>query len=83
MVDRDDQSSRMTRDEDTIHIKDRGGRRCLPDRRKFSSSKHFPERRSRRHRRSGDDRRSLSNLKSRKKLERRRVFKEKYSEKAN
>jgi hypothetical protein len=72
----------MRESEDTIGIKvkDRGGRRRLPDRRQFSSSEHFPERRNLRHRRSDNDRRFLQNLKMRKKIERRRVFKEKYSE---
>jgi hypothetical protein len=51
----------------------------LADRRQFSSSEHFPERRNLRHRRSGSDRRTLYNLKMRKKIERRRIFKEKYS----
>jgi hypothetical protein len=64
---------------DIRSIKDRGGRRSLPDRRKFSSSDHFPERRFLRHRRSGSDRRSLQSIKVRKKLERRKAFKEKYS----
>jgi hypothetical protein len=64
---------------DVRTIKDRGGRRALPDRRKSSSSDHFPERRFMRYRRSGSDRRSLLNLKIRKKMERRRAFKEKYS----
>ena len=59
---------------------DRGGRRRLPDRRQFSSSDHFPERRNLRHRRSGTDRRNLQNQKARKKLERRKIFKEKYSD---
>ena len=59
---------------------DRGGRRRLPDRRQFSSSDHFPERRNLRHRRSGTDRRHLQNQKARKKLERRKMFKEKYSD---
>ena len=59
---------------------DRGGRRRLPDRRQFSSSDHFPERRNLRHRRSGVDRRNLQNQKARKKLERRKIFKEKYSD---
>ena len=72
----------MIESEDTIgkKVTDRGGRRRLPDRRQFSSSEHFPERRNLRHRRSGNDRRFLQNLKMRKKIERRRVFKEKYSE---
>jgi hypothetical protein len=60
-------------------IKDRGGRRRLADRRQFSSSDHFPERRNLRYRRSGSDRRTLQNLKMRKKIERRRIFKEKYA----
>ena len=72
----------MIESEDTIgkKVTDRGGRRRLPDRRQFSSSEHFPERRNLRYRRSGNDRRFLQNLKMRKKIERRRVFKEKYSE---
>jgi len=69
----------MSESEDTIGIKDRGGRRRLPDRRQFSSSDHFPERRNLRYRRSGTDRRTLLNLKMRKKIERRLIFKEKYS----
>jgi len=69
----------MSESEDTIGMKDRGGRRRLPDRRQFSSSDHFPERRNLRYRRSGTDRRTLLNLKMRKKIERRRIFKEKYS----
>jgi hypothetical protein len=63
-----------------IHsIKDRGGRRLLPDRRKSSSFDYFPERRFLRHRRSGLDRRSLQSLKVRKRMERRKAFKEKYT----
>jgi hypothetical protein len=69
----------MSKSEDNMDIKDRGGRRRLPDRRQFSSSEHFPERRNLRYRRSGSDRRILHNLKMRKKIERRRIFKEKYS----
>jgi len=69
----------MTESEDTSGLKDRGGRRRLPDRRQFSSSDHFPERRNLRYRRSGTDRRILQNFKMRKKIERRRIFKEKYS----
>lgn len=65
---------------DTDNSMDRGGRRRLPDRRQFSSSDHFPERRNLRHRRSGTDRRKLQNQKIRKKLERRKIFKEKYSD---
>ncbi len=68
--------------EDPVEIndlKDRGGRRVLPDRRRRSSSEHFPERRSHRHRRSGTDRRSLQNQKMRKRKERRQGFRDKYS----
>jgi hypothetical protein len=68
--------------EDPVEIndlKDRGGRRVLPDRRKRSSSEHFPERRSHRHRRCGADRRSLQNQKMRKRKERRQGFRDKYS----
>jgi hypothetical protein len=64
---------------DIRSIKDRGGRRSLADRRKSSSSDHFPERRFLRYRRSGSDRRSLQSAKVRKKIERRKAFKEKYS----
>ena len=64
---------------DINRLKDRGGRRVLPDRRQRSSSEHFPERRSYRHRRSGNDRRSMQNQKIRKRKERRREFREKYS----
>jgi len=63
---------------DTDNSLDRGGRRRLADRRQFSSSDHFPERRNMRYRRSGSDRRKLQNQKIRKKLERRQLFKEKY-----
>ncbi len=59
-------------------LKDRGGRRRLPDRRQSTSSEHFPERRSFRHRRSGADRRRRQHLNIRKKIERRRMFKERY-----
>ena len=65
---------------DPDNSSDRGGRRRLADRRQFSSSDHFPERRNLRHRRSGTDRRTLQNQKVRKKLERRRMFKQKYSD---
>jgi hypothetical protein len=65
---------------DTDNSLDRGGRRRLADRRQFSSSDHFPERRNMRYRRSGIDRRNLQNQTVRKKLERRKVFKEKYSD---
>jgi hypothetical protein len=67
-------------DIDIRSMKDRGGRRFLPDRRKSSSSDHFPERRFLRHRRSGSDRRSLQSAKVRHKIERRKAFKEKYSQ---
>jgi len=69
----------MIESEDTKDLKDRGGRRRLSDRRQYTSSDHFPERRNLRYRRSGSDRRILYNLKMRKKIERRRIFKEKYS----
>jgi len=69
----------MAESENTIGLKDRGGRRRLPDRRQFSSSDHFPERRNLRHRRSGTDRRVLLNFKMRKKIERRLIFREKYA----
>jgi hypothetical protein len=80
MSDQNKQSANMTEAEDTGDIKDRGGRRRLADRRQLSWSDHFPERRSLRYRRSGSDRRKLQNQKIRKKLERRRRFKEKYSD---
>jgi len=70
----------MIESEDSNDLKDRGGRRRLADRRQFSSSEHFPERRNLRHRRRDSDRRTLHNLKMRKKIERRRIFREKYSE---
>ena len=65
---------------DSDNSLDRGGRRRLADRRQFSSSEHFPERRNLRHRRSGTDRRRLQNQTVRKKLERREMFKERYSD---
>jgi hypothetical protein len=73
------QGAEMAEDESILNAKDKGGRRRVPDRRQFSSSDHFPERRNLRHRRSGNDRRNLQNLKMRKKIERRRMFKEKYA----
>jgi len=73
------QGAEMAEDGSILDAKDKGGRRRVPDRRKFSSSDHFPERRNLRHRRSGSDRRNLQNLKMRKKTERRRMFKEKYA----
>jgi len=69
----------MSESEEKIDTQDRGGRRRLPDRRQFSSSDHFPERRNLRYRRSGGDRRTPHNFKMRKKIERRRIYKEKYS----
>jgi hypothetical protein len=77
------QSGITTEDDGIINAKDRGGRRRVPDRRQFSSSDHFPERRNLRHRRSGNDRRNLQNQKRRKKIERRRMFKEKYAEQSS
>ena len=79
MPEEESQSAELTDGEGHIKAKDRGGRRRVPDRRQFSSSDHFPERRNLRHRRSGNDRRSMLNLKMRKKIERRRMFKEKYA----
>ena len=69
----------MTEAEDAVNPKDRGGRRCLPDRRQWSSSEHFPERRNLRYRRSGSDRRNLLYQKMRKRIERRRIFNERYA----
>jgi hypothetical protein len=79
MAEKKNQSDPRTQPEDSDDALDRGGRRRLADRRQFSSSDHFPERRNLRHRRSGNDRRNLQNQKVRKKLERRQMFKEKYS----
>ena len=79
MPDKDAQIANMAGAEDAVNPKDRGGRRHLPDRRQFSSSKHFPERRYQRHRRSGSDRRNLLYQKIRKRIERRRIFNEKYA----
>jgi hypothetical protein len=79
MPDNDARSVYMTEAEDAVNPKDRGGRRCLPDRRQFSSSKHFPERRNLRYRRSGSDRRNLQYQKMRKRIERRRIFHDKYT----
>ena len=81
MADKKDQIKSDFETADQDESLDRGGRRRLPDRRQFSSSDHFPERRNLRHRRSGSDRRRFLNLKVRKKLERRQMFKEKYSDK--
>jgi hypothetical protein len=69
----------MAETNDMHSIKDRGGRRLLPDRRKSSSFNYFPERRFQRYRRSGLDQRSLQSFKVRKKMERRKAFKEKYA----
>ena len=79
MPDKDAQSTNMTAAEDAVNPKDRGGRRRLADRRQFSSSEHFPERRNLRHRRSGTDRRNLLHQKVRKRIERRRIFNAKYA----
>lgn len=80
MPEEEPQGAALTDGEGLINAKDRGGRRRVPDRRQFSSSDHFPERRNLRHRRSGNDRRSMLYLKRRKKIERRRMFKEKYTQ---
>jgi len=77
MPDQKNQTDPRTDAEDSDSLLDRGGRRRLADRRQFSSSDHFPERRNLRHRRSDNERRSLRNQKVRKKLERRQIFKEK------
>ena len=80
MPDEESQGAVIKEDEGLINAKDRGGRRRLPDRRQFASSDHFPERRNLRHRRRANDRRNMQNLKRRKKIERRRMFLEKYSD---
>jgi len=79
MPEKDIPNAQMNPSEDTPNSKDRGGRRLLPDRRRFSSSEHFPERRNLRYRRSGIDRRNLQYQKMRKRIERRRIFNEKYA----
>ena len=79
MPDKDAQSTNVTAAEDAVNPKDRGGRRSLADRRQFSSSEHFPERRNLRYRRSGTDRRNLQYQKIRKRIERRRIFNDKYA----
>jgi hypothetical protein len=79
MAEKKNQSDTGIKTGDTDNSLDRGGRRRLADRRQFSSSDHFPERRNLRHRRSDNDRRNLQNQKVRKKLERRQMFKKKYS----
>ncbi len=61
-------------DEDSLSIKDRGGRRSIIDRRHRTSKEHFPERRWLRYRRSGIDRRRPFLQRLKRKLERRRAF---------
>jgi len=78
MPDKDLQKAKMAEAENTVNPKDRGGRRRLADRRQFSSSEHFPERRNLRYRRSGVDRRNLMYQKRRKRIERRRIFNDKH-----
>ena len=80
MAEKKNQSDTGVETADAENLLDRGGRRRLADRRQFSSSDHFPERRNLRLRRSDNDRRRLQNQKVRKKLERRQIFKEKYSD---
>ena len=80
MAEKHNQSDTAIVTADKDNSLDRGGRRRLADRRQFSSSQHFPERRNLRHRRSGTDRRRLQHQTVRKKLERRKIFKEKYSD---
>ena len=79
MPEKDVPNPKLTEAQNPGNPKDRGGRRRLPDRRRFSSSEHFPERRNLRHRRSGADRRNLLYQKMRKRIERRRIFKDKYA----
>ena len=79
MPDKDARSANMNVAVDAVSQKDRGGRRRLADRRQYSSSEHFPERRNMRYRRSGTDRRNLQYQKVRKRIERRRIFNDKYS----
>ena len=80
MAEKKNQSDTGIETADKDNLLDRGGRRRLADRRQFSSSDHFPERRNLRLRRSDIDRRRLQNQTVRKKLERRKIFKEKYSD---
>jgi hypothetical protein len=80
MVEKNNQSDTATETADKDNSQDRGGRRRLADRRQFASSDHFPERRNLHHRRSGSDRRRIQNQTVRKKLERRQMFKDKYSD---
>jgi hypothetical protein len=55
MADHDHKHSKMPRTEDKGDMDDKGGRRHLPDRRRLSSSEHFPERINLRHHRNGCD----------------------------
>ena len=80
MAEKKNQSDTGIETADTENLLDRGGRRRLADRRQCSPSDHFPERRNLRHRRSDNDRRRPQNQTIRKKLERRKMFKEKYSD---
>ena len=43
---KDVQDAKMNESEGAVNSKNIGGRRRLPDRRQFSSSEHFPERRN-------------------------------------
>jgi len=79
MPNKDAQRANMIGPEDAVKPRDRGGRRRLADRRQFASSEHFPERRNLRYRRSGSDRRNLLYQKMRKRIERRRIFNDKYA----
>jgi len=76
MTDQKNAASRISPADEPEALKDRGGRRRLPDRRQSSSSEHFPERRSLRHRRSGSDRRRRQPLNMHNRIERRRMFKQ-------
>lgn len=78
MTDQNPADPKPPLNDDRQALKDRGGRRRLPDRRQSTSSEHFPERRSLRHRRSGSDRRRRQHLNIRKKVERRRMLKDRY-----
>ena len=66
----------MDESEKNTELKDRGGRRRIADRRKYSPSDYFPERRILRHRRNGSDRRSRQNLRIQRSEERRRAFRD-------
>jgi hypothetical protein len=52
MADHDHKHTKMPRAEEIGGMDDRGGRRRLPDRRRLSSSEHFPERRNLRYQRN-------------------------------